>query len=305
MSPVERIPPTNLDELLRVVLADPGAGRAADRARLRGFQRHLSASGALPAGFAVRRGGRLSGAAVTLRLAGRTALLLAANPGEHGIELGDQIATVQDALADSSRANLHYIQALAEPTATAKAAAYAAAAFRRLTLLNYLERDARHPWVEPPEPAAAHWLAYAAETEASFAATVHATYSGSCDCPEIGPLRPIDDVLAGHRAAGRFDPRLWELALVADAPAGCILLSEVGDDLLEVVYMGVVPAWRGRGVGDLLLRRALWHARARRRARVTLVVDERNAPALRAYARLQFRSVAERVVYLHTPALRC
>ena len=38
------------------------------------------------------------------------------------------------------------------------------------------------------------------------------TYAGSLDCPDLGNVRPIDEVLAGYRAVGKFDPARWLIA---------------------------------------------------------------------------------------------
>jgi ribosomal protein S18 acetylase RimI-like enzyme len=127
-----------------------------------------------------------------------------------------------------------------------------------------------------------------------------ATYNDSLDCPELTGLRPIEDILAGHRAAGQFDPRLWELFLVDDEPAGCLLLAPLHTaPSLEVVYMGVVPEHRGRGVGDALLRRALQQCREHGARLLTLAVDGRNAPAKRLYERFGLKTVARRDAYLY------
>src|SRR5690606_23180661 len=102
--------------------------------------------------------------------------------------------------------------------------------------------------------------------------------------------RPPSAVIASHKATGAFDPTLWELALLDDRPVGCVLLSPVSPQgVIEVVYMGVAASVRRRGVGRLLLRRAVALSRERRMQRLTLVVDERNAPARALYARFDFQ----------------
>jgi GNAT superfamily N-acetyltransferase len=151
------------------------------------------------------------------------------------------------------------------------------------------------PWLEPPSAAGLEWLPFDDRTRPEFARTILASYQDSLDCPELTGIRPIDDILAAHQAAGRFDPALWELALVDGEPSGCLLLAQhVHTPLVEVVYTGVVPAWRRRGVGGWLLRRAVEQGRAVRARRLSVVVDSRNAPAKRLYQRFAFTPVTHR-----------
>jgi ribosomal protein S18 acetylase RimI-like enzyme len=54
---------------------------------------------------------------------------------------------------------------------------------------------------------------------------------------------------------------------------------------VELVYLGLTPAARGRGLADLLMRQALWATAWMNRSRLTLAVDSQNAPALKVYYR--------------------
>ncbi len=198
------------------------------------------------------------------------------------------------------RHRLHYAQALIEPEAAGKRALLAQAGFVPLTTLLYQERSAKFPWVDPPPDSEVEWIRYGADTHAGFAETVLTTYEGSLDCPELTGLRPIADIFGAHQAAGRFDPALWELARCNGQSAGVLLLSRmVHGPVLELVYMGVVPAWRRRGVGALLLRRALERCRERGAKEITVVVDVRNTPARRLYERFAFATVAQREACLY------
>jgi ribosomal protein S18 acetylase RimI-like enzyme len=55
--------------------------------------------------------------------------------------------------------------------------------------------------------------------------------------------------------------------------------------LLELVYMGLVPAGRGRGLGRELVRFAQMLASEANCEELTVAVDARNAPALAIYQR--------------------
>jgi ribosomal protein S18 acetylase RimI-like enzyme len=79
--------------------------------------------------------------------------------------------------------------------------------------------------------------------------------------------------------AARYDAGLWMVGV--DARTGTVVgfaISRVDDDLDGSQHgfvgdLGVIPAWRGRGVGEALLRRSLADLRARGLPYSTLDVD--------------------------------
>ena len=111
----------------------------------------------------------------------------------------------------------------------------------------------------------------------------------SLDCPHIEPARGIDDVLAGYRATGVFDPARWLIVGHQGNDVGCVLLADHPQlDQWELIYMGVVPEARGRRFGLGIARHAQWLARQAGRERLTLAVDAANSPALDVYAAAGF-----------------
>ena len=108
-------------------------------------------------------------------------------------------------------------------------------------------------------------------------------------------------MIAGHKAAGEFDPRLWHLLCAEghDEPLGVLLLARSArSDALELVYLGVTPAARGQGLGELMMRQALAVAAASGCGLLSLAVDARNAPALKLYYRSGMSRVCTRVALL-------
>lgn len=93
---------------------------------------------------------------------------------------------------------------------------------------------------------------------------------------------PGDAGVVAEDADGRPVGAAWWTLLPADDPG----FGFVGVDVPEL-SIGVVPAWRGRGVGTALMSALLAHADDRGLARVSLSVEADN-PALRLYARLGF-----------------
>ena len=163
---------------------------------------------------------------------------------------------------------------------------------------------------DPPPPLAAwsldslQWRPYGDELYPLFAGILSDTYRDSLDCPRLTGLRTIDDIIAGHRAAGLFDPRRWWLLMRDDRPAGCILLTENPlRPALELAYMGVHPDHRRRGLAGLLLTYALGLAQRGGLEFITLAVDAANHPARRLYASFGFRETARRRAFvLPTPS---
>ena len=116
------------------------------------------------------------------------------------------------------------------------------------------------------------------------------------DCPELCGLRRTDDVIASHLATGVFHPETWWLVFEDGEPEGCVLMSHCPEhDSVELVYLGLSPRLRRRGLGERLLRCAIARCARYSAASVTCAVDRRNAPAVALYERLGFRAFASRI----------
>jgi ribosomal protein S18 acetylase RimI-like enzyme len=128
------------------------------------------------------------------------------------------------------------------------------------------------------------------------------SYEGTLDFPELNGIRDVDDVLQAHRLHGNFHPEQWLAAFQEGQPVGLLLLAEMADQSeWELSYVGVVPEWRGKGLGTELVREALRRAMQLRASRLTVAVDSRNLPASRVYTRLGFLLVEEHQVYVLFP----
>jgi ribosomal protein S18 acetylase RimI-like enzyme len=177
--------------------------------------------------------------------------------------------------------------------------------FIHITALQYLQHDlapAAEPETASLPAAAAMSLSYQAYSDGDrdlFHQTLLRTYEDTLDCPELNGVRTLDEIVAGHRAQGRYDPRRWWLALAADQPAGVLILADVPElQGWDLSYVGVVPEARGRGLGSALIGKALAEARVARARQLTLAVDIRNGPARRLYNRLGFQPFDQREVFL-------
>jgi GNAT superfamily N-acetyltransferase len=146
------------------------------------------------------------------------------------------------------------------------------------------------------------WITHDVAGDDIFLQALDLSYAGSLDCPEVTGLRSTRDVLTGHKAVGAFNPRLWWVVKSGDQPAGVLLLSPLRDaEMLEVVYMGVSQAFRGTGVANALMHRAVKAAGAAGATSLALAVDCRNRPARRLYERWRFRLTGARDAWIAKP----
>lgn len=203
--------------------------------------------------------------------------------------------------AAAARANLRdgarLIQVLAEPQATGTlAAALALAGFEKLALLAYLRRQVRPEERQAPLPPDLAWRRYWRLRHGQFARTIVATYEESLDCPGLAGLRTVDDVITTHKNTGIFSAKMWNLAMAAGEPVGVVLVNNL-QGRGDVVYLGVTPAARHRGIGKALVMRAVRDMAALGLPQLGLAVDVSNTPAMRLYERTGFQETRRRMAY--------
>jgi ribosomal protein S18 acetylase RimI-like enzyme len=134
---------------------------------------------------------------------------------------------------------------------------------------------------------------------ARLANVIHRTYQATLDCPSLNSVRSIDDVLAGYRAVGRYRPALWLVVQDGKRDVGCVLLADHSPQRIwEIVYLGVVPEARGKGLGLEITRYAQWLAGRESAQRMVLAVDAGNEPAIAVYATAGFVSWDRRSVFV-------
>lgn len=125
------------------------------------------------------------------------------------------------------------------------------------------------------------------------------------DLPAVHAI--LDEALAGHwgerraefepwieeqRSTPGYDPTLWLLAAYDGEPAGALTMTRAQDGAW-IDYLGVLPAYRGCGIGGALLRNAFAACLERGMARVLVSVDSDNASrASTVYERAGMRQVA-------------
>jgi mycothiol synthase len=170
----------------------------------------------------------------------------------------------------------------------------------------YLECPAaKRDWTMPP---GVTLETYSAKNHADFAAAITASYAQTLDCPALNGVRSIEQVIAGHQAAGEFDPANWLLVRYHSEPAGVLLLARMpASDAMELVYIGLAPVARGHGIAARLMKLALSLAVERSCGRLTTAVDAQNKPAIQMYFNAGMEQIGSRlamirVIHRHQPA---
>lgn len=99
----------------------------------------------------------------------------------------------------------------------------------------------------------------------------------------FGSVAPLDQWWTSVSADDEYDPGLVFIATDADAnPVGLALCWNSG----FIKDVAVTPAWRGKGVGEALLRHVFFEFAHRGLQHVDLKVMAGNVPAIALYRRL-------------------
>lgn len=137
------------------------------------------------------------------------------------------------------------------------------------------------------------------EDAARLVPLLDATYVGTQDAPDLNGVRDTMDVIEGYKATGRFDPRRWWFVQYQGNDVGCLILAEHPDlKISELIYMGLVPEARGKGLAKEMVRFAQWQAKQIGSQSLLVSVDSANAPAVSVYSRCGFSEIDRRQVWI-------
>lgn len=242
---------------------------------------------------------------------GRTAMVFISEPppggdaGGRAVGLAERAACLNAAcegLAKLRPGAARLAQALPEPRDVWAIEALRAAGFVHVGDLSYMRRVGPAPsdpqpvvWPDGVRVVRVDELGDRPAQDAVLITALDRSYIDTLDCPELCGLRETGDILQSHRATGRWDPALWWVVMLDGEPEGCVLLNRGQDRAsTELVYLGLSPALRGKGLGARLLTMGMSKL-GRGTLEVNCAVDERNAPAIRLYRRLGFTSFGRRV----------
>lgn len=143
---------------------------------------------------------------------------------------------------------------------------------------------------------------------AQFAELITETYQVTRDCPRFTQYRSATQTLDTYRVSAAFAPSLWfRISEAASSrPIGCLILARHGmcgphedgsGQVIEVVYMGLIPSARGKGHGRRIFQCANQIARSERVTRIILAVDQQNHPARSIYLRAGLQAILSETVW--------
>jgi mycothiol synthase len=286
---IQQVPAAQARRVLRLTLAVPGQSPSETESHVATFINHARAL-SLDIGqqWLGEQEGRIVAACSCLESPGRTGLLFLTPYGLSEGSAEAQERLIHHIVADQSLRKLRLAQCLLNLDDRHNAFVLDRAGFRSAADLIYMECNVldagRAPNVSELGRNEMSWDEYKPAQHRDFAQLIQDSYRESLDCPALTGLREVEDIIAGHKAVGLFQPHRWRLVRLEDVAAGCILLGENPlRRVLEVAYMGVHPDHRRRGVGRVLIKEALRLAYHERFERVTLAVDSKNDPAIRLY----------------------
>lgn len=227
---------------------------------------------------------------------GRSAMLFTSPPGDTREE---SILTHLVRHAADRLVGVRILQSLLEPEERTVRDALVRAGFIVVGSLSYMRR----PMPRVHERAEAISLPdgmiirpYRKDDDDELVRAMDRSYEQTLDCPELCGLRETRDVLESHRSTGRWDPSLWLLLEHRARIEGMLLLNPSPEqDSVELVYLGLSPSARGRGIGKMLMREGVSRLRGREERSIACAVDERNTPARSLYARFGFTDFARRI----------
>jgi mycothiol synthase len=240
----------------------------------------------------------IDAACLVLDSPGRTSSVLVSPVGGDPQLHRRALKLVEMAAQSAAQRNVQLLQGMVAPECPEESSLYAAAGFKLLATLLYMQNDLRRLRLKPSRRLLS-WETYSPQTHALFCRVVESSYEASLDCGSLNGIRRIEDILASHRGTGQYDPYYWRIGLAGDKPVGAILLAYMDDQrTFEVVYMGCLPEYRNQGYGSSLLAHGVELARSRSVTAMSLSVDEKNMPARKLYGTFGFDEMTRRDVWI-------
>ena len=142
---------------------------------------------------------------------------------------------------------------------------------------------------------------FASEDHHRLCRIVEATYIDTLDCPSLTGLRDIEDTLDGYRSTGNYRPENWFCIRKGGEEIGILILAELDlGENYELVYMGLLPQYRGEGLGNQIVQFACSRAQIAGADQIMVAVDTVNHPAQRAYTKNGFVPWANRWAYVRS-----
>ena len=254
-------------------------------------------------------------AALALACAGKTAMVWT-HPLIQASQIPIASKLLRALLQSLKPQQIHLVQTLLESSQKHAAQAFLNADFSSLATLIYMQAPSHllanpiptstaNPATSafstcipglPPHIQVFHWHESLRDR---FAQTINATYEQTLDCPALRGCRDIHDIIETHMAVGQFNPQFWFLLESHNQPVGVILLNPLQEQsALELVYLGITPAWRQQGLSKILLRYALHLTAQQGLTQLLCAVDQQNTPALHLYQHAGFVATGKKTAFI-------
>ncbi len=215
------------------------------------------------------------------------------------IEAAERLGTLlRTAVEELDPRQIALAQALVDPSDHREEALFLAGGFRRLAELDYLERPVPRfgAMSAGPPPEGMTTESWDPTDRDRLISLLVRTYENTLDCPGLAGLRRPEDILDGHLASGSPVPEWWHILRWNDEDAGVLLFNRgASPETLELVYLGLTSAARGRGLGRALLTHGLSLLDGDSARTIVLAVDRANHPAAALYRRTGFRYAMRRI----------
>jgi GNAT superfamily N-acetyltransferase len=209
---------------------------------------------------------------------------------------------IASAIERLRRAGCAFAQLVLTPTNSDWGTDFECKGFRKLTEALMLERSLALP-IPPPQ---ADLTARFADIETDvmvLESLIGRINQGARDCPELDRLRTPSQILQGHRAVIEAEGgacRIYRSG--ADDCGLAVWTVREAEAAAELIFLGVVPDYRGRGHGIAMLIDFLRAAAPDCRL-AQAAVDSRNHYAIRCYNAMKFESLASAEVWIHDLSL--
>ncbi len=272
------------------------------RARTQAMQQMVARAGTAASRLWWARSGRKTlASALVVEAVGRTATLFFSPPDTPGVDRKQLSNLIVQISADAVEGGMSLVQSLIEPEETARIEVLAESGMILLADLLYMGRDLLScPPGRQIDGDELVWRNFQQFTEAELADIISRSYADSLDCPALRGVRDMPDVIAGHKSSGSFCPEAWWIVSCPgeSTPTGCIIVNDsVSGPSSDIIYMGVAPEFRRRGLARAMLHRVIAQAGVRDRQGVSVAVDRQNDRAMGVYRECGFVEIRRRLAY--------
>ncbi len=285
--PVEIRPPEPLElqAASRILLGYHG--EMADESVARGFIQYAAERGINLGNMIVAASGKhLLACCLPIFSTGRTALLMTSNAGYSHAQAQAICNCIETVINRITPEQARLVQLLLDTDDQATIDNARKIGFHDLATLIYLQRAVTRAYPAPQLPDGFSLIQYNQDNHSLFSRAIQDSYEKSLDCPDLHGKREMEDIIAGHKAAGEFTPSLWFCLLKDRQPVGVLLLGpSPAHSTLELVYIGLSTEVRGKNLGDYFLNLALYQCHQLHLNLLTLAVDSCNKPATQLYYR--------------------